>query len=208
MSCKQFKIMKNVKQLKLEMKKINEAIFKIVSFYECPPNCHAYCCVKLEFIDLTDIEYNKLHRLSYEKADKAQKEKINDRTYAHRLHQPCPFLGTDELCTAYNIRPIRCHTYPFSLTDKPSPFMQIFPCLIGKEIIKDFIKYMIFTMEKNNDIQINTRRLEFSEYLGKLDEKSNLFYSSTNSSVEVFGVAYNEIINFSNYLNNTKTLQR
>lgn len=148
--------MKKIKQMKHEMQKINEAIFNIVNFYTCPQDCHAFCCVKLDYVDLTDKEYNKLRKLSREKTDKSQIVKYNC-TYVHRLDQPCPFLGSNELCTAYDVRPIRCHTYPFSLTDTPSPFMQIFPCMMGKKISKDFIEYMAFKTEKTNDIGIHQK---------------------------------------------------
>ena len=37
---------------------------------------------------------------------------------------PCPFLGDDNKCTIYDVRPEKCRGYPF--TDKPDfPFMSI-----------------------------------------------------------------------------------
>jgi Fe-S-cluster containining protein len=176
----------------------------IIHLYTCPPDCHAFCCVKFNYVDLTDKEYNKLRKLSREKTDKLQIVRYN-RTYFHRLDQPCPFLGSDELCTAYNVRPIRCHTYPFSLTDTPS-VMQIFPCMMGKKISKDFTEYLIFKMK--NDVGIYQTKLDMSSFLGHLDERSNLFYLSTDSNVKTLGVAVSDIFDFLNYLNNMKTVRK
>jgi Fe-S-cluster containining protein len=123
--------MDDVKEVKQEMQRVNEAIFDILNYYICPPECHAFCCKQCA-VDLSDKEYNKLRRLSREKADKLKTVKYN-RTYSHQLDTPCPFLGHDELCTAYDIRPVKCHTYPFNMTVTSSSLvMLIYPCMMGR----------------------------------------------------------------------------
>lgn len=148
-----------------------------------------------------------MRRLSREKTDKSQIVKQN-RTYVHQLDMPCPFLGSDELCTIYNIRPIKCHTYPFNITEPFSSFMQIFPCMMGKKISKDFVEYMIFKMEKTNDIGIHQAKLEVSSFLENLDERSELFFTNTDGKVKTLGAAFHEIFSFSDYLNTMKTARK
>lgn len=199
--------MYNIKKVEQELQKVNEAIFDILNYYTCPPKCHAFCCKQFA-VDLTDIEYNRLRKLSRENTDKSKIVKY-DRTCFHQLDTPCPFLGHDESCTAYNIRPLRCHTYPFNLTVIPSsPVMQIYPCMMGTEINKDFFKYKIFEMERTGDIEMYQVKLEISSILGKLDERSKKLYSNPDVDVETIGLTFNEIFGFLDYLNEVKTMPK
>jgi len=192
--------MKDVKKVKQEIQQVNEAIFNILNYYTCPPDCHSFCCNVCP-VDLTDKEYNKLRRLSCEKTDKSKVVKYR-RAYVHQLDKPCPFLGSDELCTAYIIRPVTCHIYPFNMTETLPPLMQIFPCMMGKEIYKDYFEYKIYKIKKNNDIGINQAKAEISEALRGLDERSNSYYLSTDEddNVKTIVLTFSEIFDFLDYL--------
>lgn len=200
--------MKNIKEIKEEIPKVNDAIFNILSYYTCPPECHAFCCKQYP-IDLTDKDYNKLRRLSPEKADKSRIVKYG-KSKDHQLEVPCSFLGADELCTAYNIRPERCHTFPFNVTDRLSSNMQIYPCMMGKKASKDYCEYKIYTMKKNNDMRIHQAKLEIATFLRDLDERSKSYYLSKdpNETIPLLGIPFNEIYDFSDYLNDMKTVRK
>lgn len=199
------KIINNVNQ---EVKDVNEAIFNILSYYTCPPDCHAFCCKQYP-IDLKDKEYNKLKRLSSEKISKSKTVK-NSRSKVHQLDAPCSFLGTDELCTAYKIRPERCRTYPFRQPYVYSPYMEVYPCMMGKKIYKDYFDYKIDAMKRTNYIGIHQVKSKISSVLRDLDERSNSYYLSTdpNDSIKLLGISFNEILEFLNYLNDRNIVQK
>lgn len=183
---------------------VNEAIFNILTYYTCPLDCHAFCCKQYP-IDITDREYNKLKRLSSEKIDKSKVVKYSKSKF-HQLDAPCSFLGTDELCTAYNIRPERCRTFPFHMAECFIPCMEVYPCMMGKKIYKDYFGYKIYAMKRTNDTRLSQLKSEISLVLRDLDKISKSYYSSTdsNESIKLLGMPFNEILEFSNYLNDMK----
>ena len=127
--------MDDFKKFKKELQKINGAIFNIIEYYTCPPDCHAFCC-KVCPVDLTEKEYGILRKLSREKTDKSKIVIYQGGTKNHQLDNPCSFLDTDELCTVHSKRPTVCHIYPFSMAETFPSAMQIYPCIMGVKISK------------------------------------------------------------------------
>lgn len=92
---------------------LHRRAFEIVDCTRC-----ANCCKTLEirFSD-EDIERIAGHwNLSFEEFAEAYLERDDEDGSYKARDKPCPFLGADDLCTIYDIRPADCREYPH--TDK------------------------------------------------------------------------------------------
>lgn len=201
--------MREIKKIKRELQKINEAVFNILDYYTCPSNCHAFCC-KVGPIDLTEKEFRILRNSSHEITQNSKIVIYKSGTKIHQLCNPCLFLGTDELCTVYSRRPEMCHLYPFHIRETNPPCMEIFPCAMGIKIYKDYFEYKLFRMSETKSLYIEQARVEISNFLKKVDEKLNFYYSSMeqDDKVDTIGLTFPEIVDFSNYLKDMNTVRK
>ncbi len=93
---------------------LHQEAFSIVDCTKC-----ANCCRTLHAI-FTDKDIKRIAGhlgMTTEKFIAAHLEYDEEEGRNRTKTMPCPFLGQDNLCTIYNIRPEKCRGYPF--TDKP-----------------------------------------------------------------------------------------
>ena len=58
---------------------------------------------------------------------------------------PCPFLGADNLCTIYDVRPEKCRGYPF--TDKPD-FVSMTMTHANNAVVCPAVFYLVEQMKR------------------------------------------------------------
>lgn len=102
---------KKVDRIALEL---HEEAFSIVDCTKC-----ANCCRTLHpIVTDEDIARIALHLRMTEKEFIAAYLERDEEEGGYRIKKsPCPFLGDDNLCKIYDVRPEKCRGYPF--TDKP-----------------------------------------------------------------------------------------
>ena len=91
---------------------LHERAFQIVDCTRC-----ANCCKTLE-IKITDADFQRIAQHRNMATDTfAEAYLATDETGDRKFRQePCPFLGEDDRCRIYGVRPTDCREYPF--TDK------------------------------------------------------------------------------------------
>jgi uncharacterized protein len=102
---------KKVDRIALEL---HQEAFSIVDCIKC-----ANCCRRLQpvFTD-EDIERIAGHLgMARDEFVAAYLERDEEQDHYRTKTTPCPFLGEDNRCTIYDVRPEKCQGYPF--TDRP-----------------------------------------------------------------------------------------
>lgn len=101
--------------------KLHQEAFSIVDCTKC-----ANCCRTLRVV-VTDEDVPRIARhlnMSDEEFVTTYLERDGVEARYRIKTTPCPFLGADDKCTIYDVRPEKCQGYPF--TDKPDfPFSTI-----------------------------------------------------------------------------------
>jgi uncharacterized protein len=94
-------------------KELHEQAFTIIDCTRC-----ANCCKTMNVtLDGADIERLSTHLgMTPNELTEAYLEWDKDQWAYQIRKQPCPFLGADDRCTVYNVRPTCCREYPH--TDK------------------------------------------------------------------------------------------
>ena len=92
---------------------LHESVFQIVDCTRC-----ANCCKTLETL-VSEEEVARIAAfLKMTVNDFSEAYLTEDEDGELNIHQlPCPFLGDDNLCTIYDVRPAECREYPH--TNKP-----------------------------------------------------------------------------------------
>jgi Fe-S-cluster containining protein len=110
---------KKVDRIALEL---HQEAFSVVDCTKC-----ANCCRTLRpvFSD-DDIDRIAGHKgMARDEFIAAYLEPDDEQGRYRTTTTPCPFLGEDNICTIYEVRPQECQEYPF--TDKPDfPFRSIY----------------------------------------------------------------------------------
>lgn len=95
-------------------RELHEQAFRIVDCTRC-----ANCCKTMGVIlDAADVDRIARHLgLSIDEFEERYVERDEEQPAVVRIRQrPCPFLGADDRCTIYEVRPTVCREYPH--TDK------------------------------------------------------------------------------------------
>lgn len=113
----------------IETEPLKRKILKKVNCKKC-----GWCCKNQgAMLTVEDVKRLMVHfKCSYEELSERYFDKKMNIPY---LKSPCPFLGSDNRCGIYYLRPKVCKIYPF--TDF---FMVVKPCLLGEEILDMMIK--------------------------------------------------------------------
>jgi Fe-S-cluster containining protein len=93
---------------------LHQEAFSIADCTKC-----ANCCRTLRIV-VTDDDIARIARhlkMTNEEFLAAYLERDEEEGHYCIKTTPCPFLGADNLCTIYDVRPEKCQGYPF--TDKP-----------------------------------------------------------------------------------------
>jgi len=106
--------MKNERAVDRAVQRLHEEAFSIIDCLQC-----ANCCTTVSPTFTTeDIARIAAHLEMHATAFKTEYlVKSEDRGLWEPKSLPCPFLGTDNRCTIYEVRPASCAEYPH--TDKP-----------------------------------------------------------------------------------------
>ena len=92
--------------------RLHEEAFSIIDCTQC-----ANCCKTIHpLLTEADIERIAQHLGMEESAFRAKYLEADDDSSLRMKDLPCPFLGADNRCTIYEVRPAECAEYPH--TDK------------------------------------------------------------------------------------------
>lgn len=104
---------------------------KILRKIKCK-KCGWCCKNQSAMLTIEDVKRLMIYfKYSYEEFSEKYLSKETKIPY---LTSPCPFLGIDNKCNIYNIRPKVCKVYPFV-----DFFLVIKPCLLGEDVYKMMI---------------------------------------------------------------------
>ena len=130
---------KKVDRIALEL---HQEAFGIVDCTKC-----ANCCRTLQIV-VTDKDVPMIARhlnMAVEEFVAAYLERdVEDGGYRIKT-TPCPFLGADNLCTIYDVRPEKCRGYPF--TDKPG-FVSMTMTHANNAVVCPAVFYLVEQMKR------------------------------------------------------------
>lgn len=132
------KYLKNETDLILKI----DILAEIVSFFECR-KC-GKCCRKSS-PNLLYSEYDKYKNHNVEMCWK-------DNNRVQIKGNPCPFLDNN-VCKAQNNKPMLCKAFPL-MTAQNSDCIVIWDCELGREILKEYNKFLDET-NRDSDIEID-----------------------------------------------------
>jgi hypothetical protein len=99
---------KNAKKLDLKANTIHDEVFLAIDCLKC-----GNCCKSIPPI-LNETDINRISRfLRLKPSDfKIQYTRVDEDSDTVMSHSPCPFLGDDNYCSVYEVRPKACREYP------------------------------------------------------------------------------------------------
>lgn len=105
---------KNSKNLDTLTNKLHNQAFEHINCLEC-----ANCCKSISPI-VTDIDIQRIAKhLRIRPSQLVSTYLLLDEEHDYVfIQQPCPFLGDDNYCSIYNVRPKACREYPHTDRDK------------------------------------------------------------------------------------------
>nr|WP_292469542.1 YkgJ family cysteine cluster protein [Methanolobus sp.] len=109
----------------------------MLSYYECPSDCQAYCC-KIQEIEIDMKDLKALCNVLRTITDSLDSTLYNGVTI-YKLKYLCPFFSEFDKCNAYKHRPTICRIYPFNFNSENEMFT-INPCKMGVNILNDFFE--------------------------------------------------------------------
>jgi Fe-S-cluster containining protein len=121
---------------------LHQEAFSIVDCTKC-----ANCCRTLRIV-VTDEDVPRIARhlnMAVEEFVAAYLERDEEEGCYRIKTTPCPFLGADNLCTIYDVRPEKCRGYPF--TDQPD-FVFRTISHANNAVVCPAVFYMIEQMKK------------------------------------------------------------
>ncbi len=177
------------KEARLRDTPIYSLLMNILSYYECPSDCHAYCC-KIQKIEMDMKDLKALRNVSKTKTEGLDSI-LNNGVRYYKLNYPCTFLSEVDTCDAYKHRPTICRIYPFNNNSETGMFT-IDPCKMGVNIVTDILEYT--TKILNQPIPPNASN--------KLNETYEIFYSTIkeDSKIEFFAFTFDHLKMFGEYL--------
>lgn len=119
---------KKPKDLDTVTQQLHKDAFEIIDCLDC-----ANCCKSISPI-VTDKDIQRIAKHLKTKPSQLVSEYLNldeENDYVFKT-QPCTFLGTDNYCSIYTVRPKACAEYPH--TDR-SKFQQLLPLSLKNTIV-------------------------------------------------------------------------
>lgn len=178
-----------VKERRLRDTPIYVILQNILSHYECPSDCQAYCC-KIQDVEMDMKDLKALCNVSKTKTADLDSALINGVLY-YKLNFPCSFLSEINKCEAYKHRPTVCRIYPFNCNSELEK-ISINPCKMGVSILKDIFEHykeVLYLPLPTNAIK-------------DLNESSDIFQKDIGggSKIKFFAFSVDYLKIFSEYL--------
>lgn len=170
----------NIDEFMREQIPISAAEF-IMEWFKCPDSCQRTCCKRGRTINVTKREREQLDAVDPSVLEGNEIHELNGVNMTD-LHFPCGFLGDDDKCSAYSVRPVPCKIYPFAFSVEHPNHMALNPCPLGVEINRyfgEFMRRLAREMPKEvrldtlRQIRVNSKTMKEAEVIYHQQETTN-----------------------------------